>query len=761
MSGVLASWRSAGSGVRSLVSLAVCAVIVCLSAPGAALAANGWSAPLSMDGTNPLHSVSCPSASFCMAVDSAGNAVAYQSGSWATTPAPIDPSGNLSSVSCPSASFCMAVDEQGNALSYNGTKWSIASAIDTNAGADLVSVSCAPEGTTPATGFCVALSLQDGDAVIYQDGTWGKPALFDSNAPVSVSCSSASFCMAVDFAGNALTYVDGKWSAPVIVAAKTFLISVSCSSSSFCAAVGTIIASGGVTGNAYTYDGTAWSAGKDLGTSNAITEASVSCSSEFFCQAFFGSPDASAFDGTSWNAEPAVDPGEAPASVSCPLATFCQAVDNNGSALTFTATVPVPVNSSPPTITGSPVLGQTLTDVNGVWSNHPNAFTYRWEDCDLSGGACVPITGVADATQQSYVVQPSDVGHTIEVSETAANDGGPGKAASSVPTAPVAPPVPVNSSPPTITGSAVVGQTLTDVNGTWSNSPNAFAYQWEDCDSSGASCVAIAGATNQTYVVGTTDVGQTIRVLESASNAGGAGVPVQSAQTTAVPTQPPAPSPAPQPAAVAPASAAAPKIEGKAMAGNTLSATAGTWSGTAPFAFSYQWQRCEPSCANVPGATSSEYELGAADVGAGVRVAVTAANQAGRVHANSAEAGPVIPSAAAISASLRRQLKPRGTGAKIATLLSDHGYALSFRAPSAGTAVIDWYHAPKGGHQALIAVGRASFTRARTAKLEIRLTSRGKRVLTAAKRLNATVREAFTPPGADAVSVTGAFVLER
>jgi hypothetical protein len=59
--------------------------------------------------------------------------------------------------------------------------------------------------------------------------------------------------------------------------------------------------------------------------------------------------------------------------------------------------------------------------------------------------------------------------------------------------------------------------------GSWTGAPTGFAYQWERCDSAGANCAAIAGASGPTYVVTAADVGFRLRVVVTATNAGGAG----------------------------------------------------------------------------------------------------------------------------------------------------------------------------------------------------------------------------------------------
>ena len=93
---------------------------------------------------------------------------------------------------------------------------------------------------------------------------------------------------------------------------------------------------------------------------------------------------------------------------------------------------------------------------------------------------------------------------------------------------------PTNTSPPTISGSLTVGGTLTAGPGHWTNSPTSFTYQWADCNPSGADCIAIPGATGSTYNLGSSDLGDTIRVLVTAHNAAGHGSAV-SAATNVVP----------------------------------------------------------------------------------------------------------------------------------------------------------------------------------------------------------------------------------
>jgi len=80
-----------------------------------------------------------------------------------------------------------------------------------------------------------------------------------------------------------------------------------------------------------------------------------------------------------------------------------------------------PINATVPTIAGTVQVNQTLTAAAGTWKNTPTKLAYQWERCDAAGANCVAIPG---ATALTYIVQATDAGATLRVTETATNNIG-------------------------------------------------------------------------------------------------------------------------------------------------------------------------------------------------------------------------------------------------------------------------------------------------------------------------------------------------
>ena len=190
-------------------------------------------------------------------------------------------------------------------------------------------------------------------------------------------------------------------------------------------------------------------------------------------------------------------------------------------AVASAATAAAPVNTAPPTISGTPQVGQTLTAGNGTWTNAPTTFAYQWLRCNPGGNGCADV---ANGTQRTYTLVGADAGRTMRVRVTATNADGSASAQSQQ-TAGVTPASstdgPKNTEPPTITGTAKVGQVLTAVEGSWTSNPTSYSYQWQRCDADVATCASVVGATAKTYAVRLADLGFRLRVGVTARNAKG------------------------------------------------------------------------------------------------------------------------------------------------------------------------------------------------------------------------------------------------
>ncbi len=191
---------------------------------------------------------------------------------------------------------------------------------------------------------------------------------------------------------------------------------------------------------------------------------------------------------------------------------------------------------------------------------------------------------------------------------------------------------PTNLALPAIFGTPTQGQALTLAGGSWSNGPTTTSDQWLRCDAAGLACQPIAGATARGYALTAADVGATIRVDETAGNAGGSAPPVRTAPTAPVSGLPPV-------------SVAPPTISGTAALGAVLTTSSGGWTG-APTSTADQWLRCDSAggaCHAIAGASGPTYALTAADVGATIRVQETAANAYGSAPPVASPATAVVP----------------------------------------------------------------------------------------------------------------------
>lgn len=89
-----------------------------------------------------------------------------------------------------------------------------------------------------------------------------------------------------------------------------------------------------------------------------------------------------------------------------------------------------------------------------------------------------------------------------------------------------------NVEPPTISGTVAQGAALTVDEGSWTGAPSSFTYAWQRCDTTGATCTPIDGATTGTYTPSAADSGFALRVVVTGSNT------VGSQDATSTPTAP-------------------------------------------------------------------------------------------------------------------------------------------------------------------------------------------------------------------------------
>jgi hypothetical protein len=261
-------------------------------------------------------------------------------------------------------------------------------------------------------------------------------------------------------------------------------------------------------------------------------------------------------------------------------------------------------NVSAPSISGTAAQAQVLTiDSLGTWTGTPTGYAYRWFADGVAIGGATSSTFTLTATQIGAVITAGVVASapgSTSSAEAISNSLGPVVAASVA--------VPVNTTLPLITGPAKQGYTVSTSDGIWTNSPDTFAYQWKRNGSN------ISAATASTYVLVSADIGASITVAITATNASGASSPAVSLSI------------GPVTAAVAPTNDTAPSLSGSAYVGQVLTCNDGAWTADPVATFSRQWKS---DAVVISGEINPTYTVLPADFGKTITCSVTATNAGG------------------------------------------------------------------------------------------------------------------------------------
>lgn len=232
-------------------------------------------------GTDEIASISCASGhTFCAVTDDSGGAYTL-SGETLSARTQVVADG-FDAVSCPTSSFCMAIDGTGGTFKYSGGSWSpVATLGSLSSETTDLQVSCA------SAQFCVAAlpgSGSDENYYTYNGASWTGPSVLESTGAVEsgLSCTSSNFCVAADTSDRTEKFNGSSWVASQRHGIGTSVddqFSVSCAGT-FC------LADSFEDGSTYvTSDGTTWSAGSNLKDPDTGTGGGgpTSCTSSTMC----------------------------------------------------------------------------------------------------------------------------------------------------------------------------------------------------------------------------------------------------------------------------------------------------------------------------------------------------------------------------------------------------------------------------------------------------------------------------------------------
>jgi hypothetical protein len=391
--------------------LSVCCGLAFTASPAHAADPPAWHTGFPATEGSPTDGVSCGTVTFCMVV---GHVVAIEDGGpvYDVTSPDINA---LNAVSCaPGSHFCVAVDTAGSALTFSGQEFGDVEPFAGNT--EVLSVSC------PAVDRCMALTRPSSagqfDAYKLNGSGWGAathlsaPGITSSTQP-RVACATETFCVAVanatggerywTYNGSGWTF--GSTAIPARPVGDT-TVSLTCTATNFCLSTSS-------SGKASRFSGSVWSTVQVDTSSNADKHMASSCFG-MTCRALTaGNLAFQTTDGTTWTSpSTGPDPSFAAKSMSCPSADTCVASNSVGDTSTYGLSI---VPRSPPVISGTGAVGQTLTISAHSVIDNPNAWFFpEWWRCAQPGSDCTQIPDEHGAT---YTLTGDDVGYYIDVLE--------------------------------------------------------------------------------------------------------------------------------------------------------------------------------------------------------------------------------------------------------------------------------------------------------------------------------------------------------
>ncbi|MFL6098547.1 MAG: hypothetical protein ACJ71T_01175 [Actinomycetales bacterium] len=363
------------------------------------LTGTAWTGPVRVDVR--IDSLDCPSTTLCFAIDALGAVARWDGTTWHAPTPVLDAEQQglvVETVSCASTTFCVAISPDRSAV-WNGGAWSASSAVVTYPADMLLALSCPAVSwcaamdvlgrvwttTTgrswaagPGDGFyptglgtvltrrlecvakasCLAMGMLDlnyvgQDVRTFNGQSWSAVTVvdpYDAGELIDISCPTTTFCAVVDQQGYAVVWQDGVWRYPralqaqVENAQRPLDVQVECPAKDSCVAADN-------SGNAWTYDGTTWTATGHIGSAQTSLE-DLSCPTISFCMAWGGTGIVSTWHGSSWQrmANTPTDIG----ATTCGSSTYCLGFTADGvrtwNGATWGATIALPISTS-----GNPV----------------------------------------------------------------------------------------------------------------------------------------------------------------------------------------------------------------------------------------------------------------------------------------------------------------------------------------------------------------------------------------------------------------------